>query len=239
MLLLFSYLRKSLPTWFHLLRVQNEFLLEHGASKGQKKISCVQVPMGFFTPCRRQSLWLAQNLAIFLLNLLFFVSLLSSSNWHLSQRRWHQHITLSWYHRLCSPISRFWDRVLGGGFLLRSTPRIASAREGAEAGVHRGRSWALELEWPFREALCWATMAWPSHPTSISSCRAPRVRNPGNFQTHCQLKAFCGKHPQQLGPQVVRWRNVRPTWIFQMERCLSKHTLQSPHYIDPVAKDRK
>lgn len=124
MLLLCSYLRKSLPTWFHLLRVQNELLLEHGASKGQKQISCVQVPMGFFTPCRRQSLWLAQNLALFLLNLLSFVSLLSSSNWHLSQRRWPQHITLTWYHKLYSPISRFWDRVLWGGCLLRSTPRI-------------------------------------------------------------------------------------------------------------------
>ena len=61
------------------------------------------------------------------------------------------------------------------------------------------------------------------------------MRNLGNFQTHRQLKAFCGPHPHQVGPWVLHWRNVHLMWIFQMENRLSKHTLQSPHFIDSVA----
>ena len=70
--------------------------------------------------------------------------------------------------------------------------------------------------------------------TSFSSSYAPWMRNLGNFQTHYQLKAFCGPHPHQVGPWVLHWRNAHLMWIFQMENRLSKHTLQS-HFIDSVA----
>lgn len=97
---------------------------------------------------------------------------------------------------------------------------------------------------PEKQILRWPDLHTP-HQSVLVVCSGKSIYlgwsslKPRQFPNLLPAKSAHAPHFQKPRPQVLHRRNVHPTWVFQMERCFSKRPLQSPYFIDPVAKDRK